>query len=219
MEMRIAWSVAHQEFTIDDYYYFSKLRELISRLGADLVIIEDIRDLSNYQVIVFNYPEKKFTDKEKEELHRYMTNGGRVIILGYYNNEDRVAEYINSFTKNYGILVNDDAVIDKVNKVDEEGLFIVSSRVYFFNKNVKKVLLPCTASIRSLNPDAVDIVRAEETAFSNKYGKSISVFKLVKVGAGELIIGGTCVFWDNFSIDAFNNKEFAINLLNRNQLI
>ncbi len=218
--MIIAWSTAHQEFTINDYYYYSALRELISRNGVELVVIDEIKDLSQYKVVVFNYPEKEFKNWERELLHKFMFRGGRVIILGYYNNEDNVADYVNSLTRDYGIIMNDDAVVDKINKVDDEGLLITTSRIYGFNHGVKKILLPCTASLRALNNKPINIVQAEETAVSTKYGRSPSLFKLVRVGAGELIVGGTCVFWDNFSIKRFDNEKFAINILiKENKLI
>jgi hypothetical protein len=32
---------------------------------------------------------------------------------------------------------------------------------------------------------------------------------------GEFMVIGTTVFWDNYSINHFNNKEFAINILKK----
>lgn len=215
-DMLLGWSIAHQEFTINDYYYFSKLLSLINRLGIKLTILNEIRALSNLDVIVFNYPEKPFTREEIKILHNFMSKGGRVIILGYYNNEDGVADNVNSFTRHYGVIINNDVVIDKANSMDKEGLFIITSRIHASLRGVRRVLLPCTASIRSVNEKSINLIMSEDTAVSSKYGHvPISLFKLIKVGMGELIVGGTCVFWDNYSIDKLDNEKFVINLLNK----
>ena len=211
---RIGWSIAHQEFTIFDYYYFSKLYQELVQRGAKIVELSEISNkIRDYDVLVFNYPEKPFTSYEIKLLREYMVRGGRVIVLGYYQNEDSIAHSVNSLTLKFGIELLDDVVIDKENSIDEEGLMIVTSKVLKYNKNVKKVLLPCSASLILRDSDAYRIVMGEETAVSSKTNETPILFAGKKVGAGELIVGGTCVFWDNFSIMKYDNLAFALNLL------
>ncbi len=213
--MLIGWSISHQEFTINDQYYFSRLRKLILDIKLNLIEVDTLTNLSNLDILVFNYPENPFKNDEIREIHNFIARGGRVIVLGYYNNEDNVADCVNSLTESYGIILNDDIVTDETNSLNGDGLFIVTSKIHGFNEGVKKVLLPCTASLTITNSKAFIIAEAEATARSNKHKAAPILFAGLKIGSGELIVGGTCVFWDNYSIGKFDNANFSINLLTK----
>jgi len=62
----------------------------------------------------------------------------------------------------------------------------------------------------------LDLFMAEETAES-KLGLEPLLFAeyVDPISKGKFIAGGTCVFWDNYSIDLYNNKEFSLDLLTR----
>jgi len=212
--VRIGWSVSHGEFTIKDYYYFSILSEKIISRGWEVEEIYNIRNIDKYDVIVFNYPERGFTKSEVNTIKKYIEDGGKVIVLGYYDNEDGVADAINTMMKNFGLELLKDAVIDNTNKIDDEGLFITTTKVLKCNKNVGKILLPCTASIKTHTTDVYKIVLGEKTSKSTTGITQPILFAGRKIGRGEIILGGTCVFWDNYSITEFDNMMFALNLLN-----
>lgn len=214
--MRIAWDVSHQEFTIEDHYYFSILKRGLVAKGAEVFELDVLRDVNerHVDVLVLNYPEKPFTRRDVEIISRFLHDGGRVLIFGYYSNEDNIAATVNSLTKHFGLVLRADKVYDPVNNENDDPYLIVTSRIYDFNNGVKKVLFPCSASIKILSKDAVTVVEAEKTAKSTLGGKPILMAKIA-FGRGTLILGGTCVFWDNFSIEKYDNKVFSLNLLLR----
>lgn len=211
--VRIGWSIVHREFTISDYYYFSILLEKIISNGWKVDEIDDIEDIEKYDVVVFNYPENRFMQNEVDVIKKYIKNGGKVIVLGYCNNEDCTTEAINTLTKEFGLELLEDVVIDNVNKIDDRGLIIATSKILRYNDNVEKIVLPCTASIKIYTADAYQIVLGEKTSKSTIGITQPVLFAGRKIGRGEIILGGTCVFWDNFSIMRSDNMTFALNLL------
>lgn len=212
--MRIAWDISHQEFTIEDHYYFSILKRELKRRNIDVFELDKLSDIlkEKADVLVINYPEKPFSRGDVDIVQRFLNRGGKVIVLGYYANEDGIAATINSLTKHFGLVLRADRVYDPINNDGGDEFLIVTSRVLNFNRGVRKVLFPCSASIKILNEKASAIVEAEDTARSNLGGDPI-LMVMLSFGKGTLILGGTCVFWDNYSIGKYNNKEFSLNLL------
>lgn len=207
---RIGWDISHQEFTIEDYYYFSVLKEAIIRHGGIVKEVAELNAIKNFDVLVINYPEKSFTRTEVDIIEKFMLQGGRVIVLGYYQNEDNVADFINSLTTRFGLEINHDTIIDEENNSGDK-YFIVTQRILRYNNNVGKVLMPCTASIKP-SKNAHTIIIGEKTARTTSNNKPIIAAE-TKIGKGELILIGTCVFWDNFSIKKYDNLKFALNIL------
>lgn len=207
---RIGWDISHQEFTIEDYYYFSVLKEAIIRHGGVVKEVAELNAIKNFDVLVINYPEKSFTRTEVDIIEKFMLQGGRVIVLGYYQNEDNVADFINSLTTRFGLEINNDTIIDEENNSGDK-YFIVTQRILRYNNDVGKVLMPCTASIKP-SKSAHTIIIGEKTARATSNNEPIIAAE-TKIGKGELILVGTCVFWDNFSIKKYDNLKFALNIL------
>ena len=209
---KIAWDISHQEFTIEDHYYFSILKRKLSEVGAIVSEITDFKEITKFDILVLNYPEKSFTLDDVKLVKRFMEQGGRVIALGYYNNEDSIADTINSLAEYFGLKLMDDEVTDNVNNINDDKYFVVTSKVKAFNKSVKKILMPCTASVKILSNKGFPIVIGEKTAKTSS-GNDPIIGARVKIGKGEFILLGTCVFWDNYSITKFDNLQFSLNLL------
>lgn len=212
--IRIAWDISHQEFTIEDHYYFSKLNRELKNRGVEVFELDKFSDVlkENVSVLVLNYPEKAFNKDDLKTVQKFLVLGGRVLILGYYKNEDHVADTINSLTKHFGLLLRTDWVYDPVNNRDGDELFVVTSKIYHFNEGVSKVLFPCVASVEIINKEATKVAKAEDTAKSSLGVEPILMAKL-QLGKGLLVLGGTCVFWDNYSITEHSNLVFSLNLL------
>lgn len=219
--MAVAWDYTHQEFTITDHYFFSTLQRECAREGIQVDEVRDWRRLGEYEVIVFNYPERPFTDREVEEVAQLVEEEGkRVILLGYYKNEDGVADACNSLAARFGLHLNPDVVLDGSSNHQDDPYFVVTSRVYRFNQGIRKVLLPCTSSVRLTSGRGEPLIEAEPTARSDKAFPPIlaaSYRSRDRRGGsrGEFILLGTCVFWSNHSIDLYDNRELALNLLRR----
>jgi len=187
--VRVAWDVSHGEFLISDYYYFSKLRRYAEKEGISVNEVKDFEKLWEYDVIVFNYPEIEFTKKEVDRIFRTLENDKRktVVLLAYYSNVDGVAENVNIVSEKAGIRVENDVVIDYERNAGDPMFPVAEWRG-------KEVLMPCSSPVRGGKPVVT--------------GKDIFAAK-----SENLIVFGTCVFWDNYSIDFKANRELALSVL------
>jgi hypothetical protein len=103
MATKVAWDYTHQEFTITDYYYFSILQKVCEANDIKVDEVTDWNKLADYDVIVFNYPEIPFNEKEVQDIVNLVKQGKRVVILGYYKNEDNIADTVNTLAKAFGL--------------------------------------------------------------------------------------------------------------------
>ena len=220
-KVRVGWSITHQEFTITDYYYFSILQKEAQKAGIEIDEVDDWKKLGEYDTIVFNYPEIPFTEEEAKEVERWVwEEGKKVILLGYYKNEDHIADTCNTLARRFGMELNSDEVVDKKSNHNGDKYFVVTSKIRRYNKNdrnevnVEKILLPCTASIKPIMPDIKIVARAEDTAESNEGNYTLLIAEqIAPPSGGYFCLAGTCVFWDNYSISLYDNLNFSLNLL------
>ena len=207
VKCRIAWDVSHLEFTIEDHYYFSRLKARIVARGGLVEEVGRIDDAFDYDTLVLNYPEQPFTPREVELVERFVERGGRVVAAGYYRNEDRVADNVNTVASVFGLALRDDGVEDQVHNHEGDPLLVVTDRIARYGLGVDRVLLPCTASVTATAPEAEAVVMATAS------GGGAVLAAEARRGRGSFVLLGTCVFWDNFSIDRYGNGVFAMNLL------
>lgn len=218
---KVGWSITHQEFTITDYYYFSILKREAKKTGIEIDEVDKWEKLKDYEIIVFNYPEKPFTEREVEDVEKWIREyGKKVILLGYYKNQDGIADTCNTLARRFGMELNSDEITDEINNYQGDKYFIVTSQIKKYTKNekgevvVNKILLPCTASIKPLTPDIEVVVQAENTAISDQGNSALLIAEqIVPASGGCFCLAGTCVFWDNYSINLFDNLAFSLNLL------
>ncbi|HHY43614.1 MAG TPA: hypothetical protein GX508_02075 [Coprothermobacter sp.] len=189
--MKIGWDISHLEFTITDYYYYGKLSHFLKECGFIVSEVKDFESLGHYDTIVFNYPEKAFSDLEVHQIESWVSKGKIVVFAGYYKNEDGVGEIINSVTKHFGLTMNLNETLDHS-----------SEDPYFVNvvsRNGLKGVFPCT-----------DTVSGSEVILTSSVGH---VGSQVRVGTGKIILLGTCVFWDSFSLHLADNATIAKRIL------
>ncbi len=218
---RVGWSITHQEFTVTDHYYFSILQKEAQRAGIEIEEVDDWDRLKDYDTIVFNYPEIPFTEEEGRWIEELVWNRGKkVILLGYYKNEDRIADTCNSLARRFGMELNPDEVTDDVHNHEGDRYFLVTPKIRRYNRNhrneidVERVVLACTASVKPLLPDTKVVVRAEDTAVSSDGHYTLLIAEQIAPrSGGYFCLAGTCVFWDNYSIGLYDNLNFALNLL------
>ncbi len=212
---RVGWSITHQEFTVTDYYYFSVLQKKAPEFGMEIDEVSEWEKLSSYDTVVFNYPEISFTEEEVKFIQDLVENKGKkVILLGYYKNEDRIADTCNTLARAFGMELNGDEVTDEVNNHKGDPYFVVTTKIRRYKDGVEKVLLPCTASIKPLMPDIKVVVRGEDTSLSNQGNYTLLIAEhFAPKSGGYFCLAGTCVFWDNYSIELYDNLKFSMNLL------
>ena len=211
--VKIAWDISHLEFTIEDHYYFSILKSRIKQAGMVVKEVGYFKDIIDYDVVVLNYPEKPFTRGEVALVKKYLEEGNRVIVGGYYNNEDRIADNINSLSSHFGLFLRNDKVRDKLSNENGDDLLVVTSRVFSYKGSVNKVLFPCPASI-IIRADLVRPILLLENSMSPR--RETVIGAEAQVGRGKFMLLGTCVFWDNYSIMKYSNLRFSLNLLMTN---
>jgi hypothetical protein len=210
-KIRIGWDISHLEFTIDDHYYYSVLKSKIIESGASVTTIKSLEYLNGFDVLVLNYPEKSFTKREVTEVMNFIEKGNRVVVCGYYNNEDGIADCINSISIHFGLTLKKDCVRDKLNNYNGDELLLVTSRVLSHDYKVKKILLPCCSSIKIRGKSNSVVAMSQGSTSLSKTEEIIAAQS--NFGRGEFILIGTCVFWDNYSISKYSNLRFSINLL------
>ncbi len=213
---KVAWSLAHQEFIISDHYYFSKLEKYAKENNILIDEVDDIEKFSDYDTIIFNYPEIPFSEDEASYIEDLIKAGKTVGIFGYYKNEDRIADTCNTLSERFGIHFNGDIVTDKINNYDNDDLLIVTDNCKNIGIGVNKVMLACTDTLTIKADKVKPLIYGMDTGES-KLKKNLILFAEYtdEKSGGKFVAGGTCVFWDNYSIDLYDNKNLSLNLLTR----
>ena len=192
--MKVGWSASHSEFLIDDYYYFSKLKKLCLENGIKVDCVSSFYKLQEYDIIVFNYPEVRFKIREINRIKSWLKKGKKVVFTSYYNNFDNVSEVINVVLKrlNSQIKLAKDVITDEKNNIGD---------IYYpiAKWNNKNVVMPCSSRVLGGNP----IIKSDKGVFSSEE----------EISGGKIVVFGTCVFWDNYSIDLESNGELAVRTL------
>ncbi len=213
--VKVAWSLTHQEFIISDHYYFSKLQRYSKENDICVDEVDEFEKFANYDVVIFNYPEIPFKKDEVDFIEDLVKKGKKVGIFAYYKNEDKIADTCNTMAERFGIKFNGDIITDSSNNYDNDNLLITTTKTSenMKEKCIDKVMLACTDSLTIIGKNVMPMISAEDTAVS-KLGKEKILFaKYMDPSGGCFIAGGTCVFWDNYSIDLYDNKNLAIALL------
>ena len=192
--MRVGWSATHSEFLIDDYYYFSKLKMLCLENGIKAECVKSFYKLGEYDIIVFNYPEARFKIREVGRIKSWLRKGKKVVFTSYYNNFDSVSDVINAVLKRLDsqIRLSRDVITDEENNIGDKYYPIAKW-------NGKNVVMPCSSRVIGGYP----IIESDKGVFSSEED----------IGSGKIVIFGTCVFWDNYSIDFESNRELALRIL------
>ena len=203
--MSVGWDASHGEFLIEDYYYFSKLKRIAEKEGIEIYQVNNFNKLDGYDVIVFNYPEERFKSWEIKKIDKWLKAGKRLVFTSYYRNIDSTAENINRvLTKlEIPIRINNDVVIDPENNAGDMMFPIARYNKY-------KVVMPCTCSITAQN---YALVITSDKAVTHPTGLKKPVLGVKVKMWGELVVLGTCVFWDNHCIELEHNKILALDLL------
>ena len=207
--INIGWDISHLEFTIGDHYYFSKLKSLVKANGCSVNEVTVFYELEFFDVIVLNYPEISFKDSEVDFLYQAVRSGKRVIITGYYNNEDNISDTANSLCYKFGVRLNKDEITNSECNDESDPLLPVISSIDLFGESVSELLLPCCASIDITGNEARPFLLNNPHAEKEKGVMGTITF----AGKGEFILIGTCVFWDNYAISRYSNSIFSLNLL------
>jgi hypothetical protein len=201
--MKVGWDATHGEFLIDDHYYFSKLRSIAESEGIQIETVGSFSRLEKYDIIVFNYPEIRFKIREISRIRGWLRKGKTVVFASYYNNLDNVTFIINSVLKRLDseLRINSDVIVDEKFNWNDPMLPLAQWRG-------EQVLMPCSSSVSG----------GEAVIVGNDTSRSTRGFKAIfasceHVNGGEIVAMGTCVFWDNYSIDEFSNRDLAMAVL------
>lgn len=211
MTFTVTWDVSHGEFTIEDGYYFSALSRLLAQEGITVRVTHRLEDGFTADALVLNYPEKPFTSEEVACLRAYVEQGGRLLALAYYNNEDRVAELLNALAEGFGVSFLYEGVQDPIHCLNGDPYMVLTRRVPGYPE-IREVFLPYAAPIAVLKEAKVRVLAEAEATASSPSGVRVLATE-TRYGKGTFVAVGTCVFWDNYAIDKAENRIFAVRLL------
>lgn len=213
----IGWDLQFGEFTLWDHYYFSRLQALLDTQTRQVVPVKDPKIIESLDVLVLNYPEKPLPESFIRFLYQRMEIGLRIIALSYYQDEDQTASILNHLTEPLGIRFNRDGVIDPVSCADADPFYVRTPLIEIYSNRVREVVFPCSCSLTLLSPGVRPVVQTLSTAVSvspeQKQTGSWVLAAERRMGKGSLLAIGTCVFWDNYSIDRADNRNFVLNIL------
>jgi len=211
MTFTVAWDVSHGEFTIEDGYYFSILARLLPKEGIAVRVTSRLEEGLRADALVLNYPEKPFTPEDIARLRAYVAQGGRLLALAYYNNEDRVAELLNALAEGFGVRFLYEGVQDPAHCLNEDPYMLLTRRVPGYPA-LREVFLPYAAPIAVLDAEKVRVLAEAEPSASSPSGVRVLATETA-YGRGTFVAVGTCVFWDNYAIDKADNRAFTVHLL------
>lgn len=129
-------------FIISDHYYFSKLERYARENDIKIDEVDDVERFSDYDTVIFNYPEIPFKEEEVDFIEELVRKGKTVGIFGYYKNEDRIADTCNTLSERFGIKFNGDIVTDPFSNYENDDLLIVASDCTNLPENIKKLCSP-----------------------------------------------------------------------------
>ena len=207
-KVKIGWDISHLEFTIEDHYYYSKLKSEIIKIGSTVKELKTLDKIQDYEVVVFNYPEIPFRKKDASLIRSFVKKGGTAVITGYYNNEDGIADSVNTLTHSFGFELRRDRVKDKHNCLGGDELLVVTERIELYNEGVNNVMFPCCATINIFENKINPFIYTMKNTSGNRV-----IGAVAHHGDGKVILIGTCVFWDNNALSHCSNLRFSLNLL------
>lgn len=211
--MKVAWSATHQEFLLTDGYYFSGLYKELCKRKIEIEEVDHFDRLFEYDVIVFNYPENPFSDDEKEKIREALVQKGKKIIFtAHFKNKDGVSEICNSITREYEIDILPEGIKDEIHHLEDDLFIITTDEVKLYREGVKEVVFPYSAPLEVREETEV-VLRARETSLTDSGKKSPVLIAQRKFeSGGKLIVCGSCIFWDNFSLFRLDNLQFVVNM-------
>jgi hypothetical protein len=118
----VYFDVYHGESNITDGYYVDWADNLVD---AGYSVVEynqpiDLATLSGHQVLALFAPRTAFAAAEITAINAFMQNGGRVVVLGEFDDWGGVSTILNVLSAAHGITFNDDMVRDSTNNDGED---------------------------------------------------------------------------------------------------
>lgn len=179
-------------------------------------------ELEKYDLFVTYLSSKRHlgprpTASEAEVLEEYVRNGGAAMLLGHdvyrglWTNE-----YLNILSAPFNVFFNDDQLLDPTDynpnvtsyEDDPEANIVFRNiRRHPTTKEVRKIWVNGTCSIRNNNPDAVTLVAGDDDTYSDRYPKGSYPPALValKYGSGYIIFSGSGT---SYIQNVYDNRAF-----------
>lgn len=171
---------------------FRRLRTMFKPERLDS--LDDFRQdhLKGAQICVLGCPREKYTKAELEVFKRYVKQGGSVLVLLSEGGETRNNTNINAWLEEYGIFINNDAVVRTMHYK-----YLHPKEVFISDGILNRGILAAVGGNKAQDSEEPDDFRATKAkqAFDNTglefvypYGATLSVDtpKAGKAGAGAL---------------------------------
>lgn len=197
-----------KDWTLKSAYSYSLLYELMAnRYDVKKTSSLAFEDLTEFDVLFFMTPTKRFSEKEKSILNSYLGQGGKLIFIADHTDLYGHARAINSFTEAHGIRVRYDAVFDPYDKHAKALLenFLYSKARMMTSSSISlgygsAVLAFCHNFIS----ESSDYTRPNFFAEmmdtpDDRYG-TFPLVTVTKVGRGSIVLCSESTVFSNFAI-------------------
>lgn len=180
--------------------------------------------LSQASVFVLPGPQEKFTENEFNQMRQYLESSGSILVMMGEGGEKRFQTNINFLLEEYGIMVNNDAVVRTVyykyfhpkealvsngvlnRAISQAAGKMVPGQGYGDTNNTQALsfLYPYGATLNVAKP-AIAVLSSGSVAFP--LNRPVCAFYVHPKSGGKLVVLGSChMFSDHFIDKEENNK-------------
>lgn len=212
---------------VGSHYYsqfFSALSESFSVKYSEGRINE--KELSSCSILMISAPTKTFSTSEISAIKKFINEGGGLLLggVGWF----WVDEYqkpienfpFNQIGKEFGVMINDDSVIDPTNKKSGKYPIFRNFAEHPVTEGLVEICSGYPSSL-SVTGNAHSIVMGDEDSYSGYYysnpyqeGDCPPIVAALEQGYGRIIFMGQDAFFSDVWIGSYDNLKFGINTFN-----
>lgn len=216
--MAVLYDVSHKEPKLEDYYsafsrYLSNVGDRVDVLNTSPITIESLK---NYDVLMISFPQMKFGKEEISAVVNFVSNGGGLFLAGEEGDFNHFKDNLNSISKKFSIVFNDDEVLDPTDRIGEYYSIIHTFEDHPITTGVEKFVVYGGCSLK-LEGSAKAIATGDDDSYSTegyyKAGEYPPVLCALEHGKGRVVCVGDGSFFRNNFVNEFNNKQLAINII------
>lgn len=153
---------------------------------------EEHASLNQYPLIIIPRTKTNLTEKDAEELTKYLKDGGSLLVMGthMYNHHSYSRYRMKKLFEALGITVFDSAIVDVKNmRKGEERYFITDNiKKHPATQGVKTFYSMGTAPVAAKNKNAVMLISGSSSASSNC--NTTDILYVAKIGNGKVAVMG-----------------------------
>jgi uncharacterized membrane protein len=181
------------------------------------------KSLKNYTVIIVSFPQRGFDEEEIKKILDFVENGGGLFLVGEEYDYNHFKINLNSISKKFNIIFNDDEVLDPKNKplnsqdqIGDSYFTVRDFKDHPITKGVEESVIYGGCSLK-LNGESTVVLKGSEYSYSSEGyyngGEFPPILSVSKHGKGKVVcLGDGSILRNNF-INEGNNKQLVLNII------